>query len=229
MKLPILCLKSWSWVDAFLTLDCVFSYKITIYIKANTVTTSNSLCKLPPSVKVSEVIQNVGLIFYKKRNSLLSAGFAHVMEQMKAFFLPIWSSRYIQLLAWVGVFDLYGHSCPVRGYLLWLCPTALSQWPLLFPLLSASTFLPQEQIQDSSGHESTSVWWAHSLHSCTPPLWARGCCPSSALQLGQTELCVPVDKHVSLWVPPSLTVFIQGTMPLCWLHRLQWYGRSCLD
>lgn len=29
-------------------------------------------------------------------------------------------------------------------------------WPLLFPLRSASTFQPQEQIQDSSGHEGTS-------------------------------------------------------------------------
>lgn len=109
---------------------------------------------------------------------------------------------------------------------------SLLAWPLLFPLRSASTFRPQEQIQDSSGHEGTSSVvsplsaFLHPTYLCQ----ARGCCAEAlALQDKQREHCVygRVDKHVSLWVHPHFYVFIQETGPPCWLHRLVCYGCAC--
>lgn len=52
-------------------------------------------------------------------------------------------------------------------------------------------------------------WRAHSPHSCTLPLWGPWALPrGAALPDEQTELCVRgrVDKHLSLWVHPRLSV-----------------------
>lgn len=80
---------------------------------------------------------------------------AHMIEQRKAFSLSPAAHRY-SAASQSGRLGLHQHSC-------WgsrISPMFVSHislpWLLLFRLCSFSTFQPQEQIQDSSGHEGTS-------------------------------------------------------------------------
>lgn len=159
---------------------------------------------------------------------------AHVMEQRKAFFVslsPAVADRY-SAASLSGRLGLDQHSC--RGSR--ISPVFVSHssvaWPLLFPLRSASTFQPQEQIQDSSGHEGTS-----SVVSLLPAfLYLPLSRPvGAALRLGpagQTDraLCAGQSgqTYLPLSISPSCSVYIQEAGQPCWLHRLQCYGRSCL-
>lgn len=77
------------------------------------------------------------------------------MEQRPAFFLHLSSSRFSCLSRWASLVYI-NIPAGVQGYLPCLCPTALLHGRHCFPLRPASTFQPQEQIQDSSGHEGTS-------------------------------------------------------------------------
>lgn len=97
--------------------------------------------------------------------------------------------------------------------------SSLAMAAIVSPCAQPRPSSPRNKSKTLLDTRAQAVWSAHSLHSCTLPLsgpWVlrRG----SALQDEQTEHCVRgrVDKHVSLWVYPHFTVFIQETMQQCW-------------
>lgn len=109
--------------------------------------------------EVAEVIKTVLTNYYKTSQAVSCGPFLHIWwNRGRLSFFPSLSpaaDRY-SAASPSGCLGLDQHSC--RGSR--ISPVFVSHssrpWPLLFSLRSSSTSQPQEQIQDSSGHEGTS-------------------------------------------------------------------------